>query len=92
MAILEAKDVSMFFGELAALDGIDLSVEENEILGLIGPNGAGKTTFFNCVSGPSTPPGAIFYSKDKTSPEWHPTGYAIWEFAAPFRLFRVLTT
>ena len=41
MAILEAKDVSMYFGELAALDGIHLSVEEGEILGLIGPNGAG---------------------------------------------------
>lgn len=51
MAILEAKDVSMYFGELAALDGIHLSVEEGEILGLIGPNGAGKTTFFNCVTG-----------------------------------------
>ena len=51
MTILEAKDVSMYFGELVALDGIHLSVEEGEILGLIGPNGAGKTTFFNCISG-----------------------------------------
>ncbi len=51
MAILEAKDVSMYFGELAALEGIDLSLQEGEILGLIGPNGAGKTTFFNCISG-----------------------------------------
>jgi branched-chain amino acid transport system ATP-binding protein len=51
MAILQAKDVSMHFGELVALDGIHLSVEEGEILGLIGPNGAGKTTFFNCISG-----------------------------------------
>ena len=49
--MLEAKNVSMHFGELAALQSINLSVEKGEILGLIGPNGAGKTTFFNCVTG-----------------------------------------
>ena len=36
---------------MLALDGLDLSVAPNEILGLIGPNGSGKTTFFNVVTG-----------------------------------------
>ena len=36
---------------MLALDGLDLAVAANEILGLIGPNGSGKTTFFNVITG-----------------------------------------
>lgn len=39
------------FGGLQALDGIDLTVAQGEIVGLIGPNGSGKTTFFNVITG-----------------------------------------
>lgn len=51
MAILVAKEVSKYFGGLAALGKVDLEVKEESIHSIIGPNGAGKTTFFNCVTG-----------------------------------------
>ncbi len=49
--LLSASGLTMRFGGLVALDALDLSVHENEILGLIGPNGSGKTTFFNVITG-----------------------------------------
>ncbi len=49
--MLSARDVSVQFGGLRAVDKVSLDVMRGEIVGLIGPNGAGKTTFFQAVSG-----------------------------------------
>jgi branched-chain amino acid transport system ATP-binding protein len=51
MALLEVNRLSISFGGIQALAGIDLHVDPEEILTVIGPNGSGKTTLFNCVSG-----------------------------------------
>ena len=49
--LLEVKGLTMDFGGLRAIDGIDFMVREGEIVALIGPNGAGKTTVFNMLTG-----------------------------------------
>ena len=51
MNILELVGLRKQFGELVAVDDIDLTIEEGEIRGLIGPNGSGKTTLFNLITG-----------------------------------------
>ena len=49
--ILRIEDLSIRFGGLSALNGINLEVRQEEIRAIIGPNGAGKSTFFNCLTG-----------------------------------------
>jgi branched-chain amino acid transport system ATP-binding protein len=51
MSVLEVNDLAIRFGGLQALQGLNMEVNEYEIVGLIGPNGAGKTTAFNCITG-----------------------------------------
>ena len=50
-ALLEVRDLSKRFGGFVALDGINLTVNQGERLGLIGPNGSGKSTLVNCMCG-----------------------------------------
>ena len=55
MALLEINGLSKDFGGLRAINGLDIHVDEGEIVSVIGPNGAGKTTFFNLITGMETP-------------------------------------
>ena len=49
--LLEVIDLSVAYGDVRALSGASLSVEEGTIVALVGVNGAGKTTLLNAISG-----------------------------------------
>ncbi|MCO1596979.1 ABC transporter ATP-binding protein [Micromonospora sp. RHAY321] len=53
--LLQAQDVSVRYGSLAALTGVDLCVHDGQRHALIGPNGAGKTTLLNVIGGSTKP-------------------------------------
>jgi branched-chain amino acid transport system ATP-binding protein len=55
MAMLEVEDVHTFYGNIEALKGVSLTVEEGECVTLIGSNGAGKSTTLRSISGLSPP-------------------------------------
>ena len=55
MALLEVEDIRTFYGNIEALKGVSLKVEEGEIVTLLGSNGAGKSTTLRSISG-LTPP------------------------------------
>lgn len=53
--VLQAKNISIVFGGLHAVENFSITIKEGELVGLIGPNGAGKTTVFNMLTGVYTP-------------------------------------
>lgn len=66
MAMLELEDVVVNYGAIEALHGVNLEVNEGEVVSLIGANGAGKTTTMRAISGvrPLTRGRVIFEGKD----------------------------
>ncbi|MFO7926838.1 MAG: ABC transporter ATP-binding protein [Halobacteriota archaeon] len=73
MMLLETKDLTKKFGELTAVDEVDLQIEEGESLSIIGPNGAGKSTTVNLITGLLNPSEGkvLFRGNDITGKEPH---------------------
>jgi branched-chain amino acid transport system ATP-binding protein len=66
-ALLDVKDIHVFYGSIEAVKGMSFHVNRGEIVCLIGANGAGKTTTLRTVSGLLRPAeGAIFYEGQRT--------------------------
>ncbi|MDE0168863.1 MAG: ABC transporter ATP-binding protein [bacterium] len=59
--ILDIRGLTVEFGGLMALAGVDIQIREGEIVSVIGPNGAGKTTLFNAITASVESTGDIFF-------------------------------
>jgi ABC-2 type transport system ATP-binding protein len=55
MSAIGVEKLSKVYGDIRALDGLDLSVEKGAVFGFLGPNGAGKTTTLRILAGVATP-------------------------------------
>ena len=62
MALLETTALRVTYGGLRALDDVDVTVEQGQLVGLIGPNGAGKTTFIDALTGFTPATGGIRFA------------------------------
>ena len=60
--LLDARDITVRFGGLTAVDAVSARFMPGELVGIIGPNGAGKTTFFNAISGVRSTHGTVVSS------------------------------
>ncbi|HST85972.1 MAG TPA: ABC transporter ATP-binding protein [Kineosporiaceae bacterium] len=80
------------FGGLVAVNDVDLSVEEGEIVGLIGPNGAGKSTLFSMVAGDQRPTSGRMTFLDREVTGWAPHVAARSGVGRTFQLMRGFPT
>ncbi len=70
MSLLKVENLTLRYGEIAALDDVSLALEPGEFFGLLGPNGAGKTTLMSLVAGIRAPDrGEIFLNGKPFRPE-----------------------
>ncbi len=87
MIAVRMETLTKRFGAVAALDGVNLTVERGELFFLLGPSGAGKTTLLRCLAGLTLPDeGRIWFGDEdvtKLEPHLRQTGmvfqnYALW--------------
>jgi len=88
-ALLEARDLTVRFGGLVAVDAVSAAFAAGELVGIIGPNGAGKTTFFNALSGVQVPSSGELFAQGRRLTGAAPHRYAAQGIARTFQTPRV---
>ena len=87
--LLQARDITVRFGGLTAVDAVSATFRAGELVGIIGPNGAGKTTFFNAISGVIAPTSGQLMAGGRNLSGCGPHRYAAAGIARTFQTPRV---
>ena len=87
--LLDARNITVRFGGLTAVDAVSATLRTGELVGIIGPNGAGKTTFFNAISGVQAPTSGQLLVDGKDLSGKGPHRYAAAGVARTFQTPRV---
>jgi branched-chain amino acid transport system ATP-binding protein len=87
--ILEAQDVTVFYGDVCALAGVSLAVRDGEFLSIIGPNGAGKSTLINVLTGVLRPTSGDVRFNDRDVRGIGPVALARLGMARSFQLVHI---
>ncbi|MDI1236787.1 MAG: ABC transporter ATP-binding protein [Polaromonas sp.] len=87
--LLQARDITVRFGGLTAVDAVSADFHAGELVGIIGPNGAGKTTFFNAISGVIAPTSGQLLADGRNLSGKGPHRYAAAGIARTFQTPRV---
>ncbi|MFQ5916159.1 MAG: ABC transporter ATP-binding protein [Nitrospinota bacterium] len=88
MPLLEVQGVTLRFGGLVALSGVDLTLNEGQILGLIGPNGSGKTSLINVITGLYRPLEGKILFQNQDITRWRPNRICRAGIARTYQLVR----
>ena len=89
--VLEVTHATMQFGGLVAVNDLNMSINNNEIVALIGPNGAGKTTAFNMITGVYKPTSGIVSLNTHNITGLKPNKIAEMGIARTFQNIRLFT-
>jgi branched-chain amino acid transport system ATP-binding protein len=87
--ILEARDVTVFYGDVCALAGVSLGVRDGEFVSIIGPNGAGKSTLINVLTGVLRPTSGDVRFNDRDVRGIGPVALARLGMARSFQLVHI---
>ncbi|MBQ4253613.1 MAG: ABC transporter ATP-binding protein [Erysipelotrichaceae bacterium] len=91
MSLLEVKDLTIAFGGLVAVDGLNFTAEKGQVTALIGPNGAGKTTVINMLTGFYTPNKGEIILDGKSTKDWDTTRFVREGFNRTFQNIRLFS-
>ena len=87
--ILEARELTKFYGDFCALAGVSLAVDEGECVSIIGPNGAGKSTLINVLTGALRPTSGRVRFKERDVHGMGPVALTRLGMARTFQLVHV---